>query len=115
MGVMPSQQGGHGGGKGEAAGHTASAVRAQNVVGIGTQLPMPYNVTQAPQPMESCLLQFGWIFLPQWTQSRNSFVDTILSPESRFCHRVIAFESCTSVTLPVPRCPSNVEVPPWAA
>lgn len=48
MEVMPSQQGGHGGGKGEAAGHTESAVRAQSVVGAGTQLPMPYNSTQAP-------------------------------------------------------------------
>lgn len=45
---MPSQQGGHGSGKGEAAGHTASTVRAQSVVGAGTQLPMLYNSTQAP-------------------------------------------------------------------
>lgn len=62
-----------------------------------------------PPAMESCLLQFGWIFLPQLTQSRKSLTDTIrgLSPESRFCHRVIAFESCTSVTLPVPRCPRS--------
>lgn len=59
---MPSWQGGHGGKKSEATGHTASTVRAQSVVGTGAQLPMPYIIQPRP-PAHGILSSTVWVDL----------------------------------------------------
>lgn len=77
-------------------------------MGVGAQLPSPFEFNPGPQRTESCLLQLVWILLPQLTQSRDSLTDrpeVCALGESRFHYRVTALGSCPSVTLPVLKVP----------